>query len=160
MTRTAAPGATLYEKDFYAWTRAQARALRGVVATRPNAPVDWPRLIEEVLALGKSERDAVRNHLRTLIEHLLKLAAARSPVPRAGWRATVVRTRAALDDTLSASLARDARRQLPRLWAQGRAAAIASLEEHSEAIDPRSLPETCPWTLEQMLDPAWWPSRR
>jgi uncharacterized protein DUF29 len=51
----------LYQEDFYAWTRDQAKALRRLAETRPNLELDFPHLIEEVADLGISQRDAVRN---------------------------------------------------------------------------------------------------
>ncbi len=68
----------LYEQDFYAWTRDQARALRRLAETRPNVAIDLTHLIEEVEGLGKSERDAARSYLRTIIEHCLKVARRRA----------------------------------------------------------------------------------
>lgn len=71
----------LYERDFYAWTRAQVRALEKLAATRPNLELDLPHLIEEVRDLGKSERDAVRSQLRRILVHLLKLRHSRARAP-------------------------------------------------------------------------------
>jgi hypothetical protein len=74
----------LYEDDFPAWARQQARALRQLAGTRPDTEIDFAHLIEEVRDLGKSERDAVRSHLRTIIEHCLKLEHSSAHDPRAG----------------------------------------------------------------------------
>ena len=38
----------LYEQDFYAWTRDQAKALGRLAATCPNVEVDCAHLIAEV----------------------------------------------------------------------------------------------------------------
>ena len=56
--------AELYERDFYAWTQAQARGLRRFAATRPNLPLDLPHLAEEIADLGKERRDALRSRFR------------------------------------------------------------------------------------------------
>ena len=71
----------LYESDFYVWTQRQAEALRRLAATRPNLDVDFRHLIEEVADWGTSQRDAVRGHLRRVIEPCLKLehSVARDP---------------------------------------------------------------------------------
>jgi Domain of unknown function DUF29 len=68
----------LYDDDFPAWARQQARALRQLAGTRQNVGLDFAHLIEEVRDLGKSERDAVRSHVRTIIEHCLKLEHSRA----------------------------------------------------------------------------------
>jgi Domain of unknown function DUF29 len=94
----------LYEEDFYAWTRDQARALRRLAATRPNVALDFEHLIEEVADLGKSERFAVRSQLRRIIEHSLKLAWLPARAPRPGWHETIIDARTTLDDKLSPTL--------------------------------------------------------
>jgi hypothetical protein len=38
----------LYERDFYAWTRNQAKALLRLAEARPNESLDFAHLIEEV----------------------------------------------------------------------------------------------------------------
>ncbi len=50
----ASPG-DLYERDFYAWTRDQARALRCLAETQPDLPLDLLHLIEEVDGIGNSD---------------------------------------------------------------------------------------------------------
>ncbi len=110
--RPATDLAELYERDFYAWTRMQVRALRRLAATRPNLELDLPRLVEEVASWGKSEYDAVRSHLRRVIVHLLKLAWSPAHEPRAGRVASVAEARAELADRLTPSLERRLRREL------------------------------------------------
>jgi hypothetical protein len=72
----------LYEDDFHAWTRDQAKALRRLAQARPNEAIDFAHLIDEVQNLGKSQRDAVRSHARTVIEHCLKLEHSGAREPR------------------------------------------------------------------------------
>ena len=81
----------LYAADFPAWAREQAAALERLASTAPDVAIDWQNLIEEVRALATAERDAVRSHLRTIMEHLLKLGGSTADDFRAGWRATVAR---------------------------------------------------------------------
>ena len=45
----------LYERDFFAWTQGQARELRRLARTRPNAPLDIGRIALEITDLGKHE---------------------------------------------------------------------------------------------------------
>ena len=72
----------LYESDFYAWTRAQAGALRGLAEARWNGPLDLARLAEEVEDLGSEQQWAVESQLERIIEHLLKLEYSPSTNPR------------------------------------------------------------------------------
>jgi hypothetical protein len=58
----------LYEKDFFAWTQAQADALR----RRSANELDWENLIEEVESMGKQQRGELHSHFVILLQHLLK----------------------------------------------------------------------------------------
>lgn len=145
----------LYERDFYAWTRAQVRALEKLAATRPNLELDLPHLIEEVRDSGKSERDAVRSQLRRILVHLLKLRHSRAREPRPGWVATVAEAGAELADKLSRSLERHLRRDLDALYARALLQARRELEAHGEVEAARALPERCPWRFEELLDDVW-----
>src|SRR6478672_2624173 len=66
----------LYERDFYAWTQAQARELRRFAATRPNLPLDLPHLAEEIADLGTEQRAKLRRWTVGIIERLLLLGRA------------------------------------------------------------------------------------
>ena len=148
----------LYEHDFYAWTKQQAGALRRLAETRPNAPVDWAHLIEEVADLGKSERDAVRGLLRRILVDLLKLQHSPAQAPQPGWIEMIGEARAQLDDKLTPTLRADARRQLPRIFARARLQASRELDAHGETEAAARLPETLPYTFDHVVG-DWWPDR-
>ena len=150
----------LYEQDFYAWTRSQARALRQLATIGSNAAIDWPHLIEEVADLGKSERDTVRSQLERVIEHMLKLEHSPAEDPRSGWAVSVIDARNVLDRKLTGTLRRDARRQLIHLYERARRTTAVTLRLHGENDGAVSLPEDCPYTLAQILDPDWFPKNR
>ena len=57
-----------YERDFFAWTQAQADALK----RRSVGELDWDNVREEIESLGKQERNELRSHLIVLLVHLLK----------------------------------------------------------------------------------------
>nr|WP_230842571.1 DUF29 domain-containing protein [Gloeobacter morelensis] len=59
---------TLYETDFYAWTQQQAELL----AQKRWEHLDTAHLIEQIEALGRKERQELRNRLGVLIARLLK----------------------------------------------------------------------------------------
>ncbi len=61
-------GATLYERDFHAWTEQQAALLK---AGR-LLDIDRDRLIEEIESMSASERRDLANRLKELLLHLLK----------------------------------------------------------------------------------------
>lgn len=150
--------AELYEEDFYAWTRDQATALRRMAGDGWNGPLDLEHLAEEIEDVGSERRDAIRSHVRRIIEHLLKLEHSRAMEPRGGWRASVVNARIEIEDKLTRSLRRDLAQQLPRLYDRGRLLAIHGLEAYGEGEIARSLPTSCPYELSAVLDLTWYPS--
>lgn len=61
--------ARLYDTDLAAWSEKTAQLL----AEGRHDELDLDALIEEILGLGKAERDAIESHLYQLLYHLLKL---------------------------------------------------------------------------------------
>ena len=137
-----------YDSDFGAWARAQATALRAK---------DWPaldvaHLAEEIESLGNEQAHAVESHLIILLQHLLKCAY--QPPPRRGWLRSIDNAR----DEIALRLRRN-----PHLWPEldsllslayprGRRRAI-----RETSLPPATFPETCPWSVAQVLDDAFWP---
>jgi hypothetical protein len=145
----------LYETDFFAWTRSQAKELRRFARSRPNLPLDLEHIAEEIADLGSNRRDAVRSWARRIIEHLLLLEHSRAQEPRRGWSEEVLNFRSQIDDRLSASLRRDLRRQLSRLYQRARGDVQRRLELYGEVDASVPLPGHCPYTLDQVLGDFW-----
>jgi Domain of unknown function DUF29 len=59
---------TGYDDDFYAWTQAQAAALRA----KDWLAVDIDHLVEEIESWGSEQTHAVESQLYVLCAHLLK----------------------------------------------------------------------------------------
>jgi Domain of unknown function DUF29 len=140
----------LYEADFFAWTRCQAKELRRFARTRPNLPLDLEHLAEEIADLGKEQRNALRSWTIRIIEHLLLLDHSPAEEPRRGWRREIMTFRDDIEDRLTATLRRDLERQLPRLYGKARRRAVLDLELYDADLGSR-LPTDCPYTLEQIL---------
>jgi hypothetical protein len=155
----AANPTALYDTDFYAWTRRQARELRRLKELRLNVELDLDHVAEEIEDLGTSERDTCRSQVERILEHFLKLAFSPSLPPRRGWKRSIVEARSVLDNKLSASIRRDVKQKLPRLYRAARRAAILALEEYEEAEAARLLPEANPWTLQDVLRDDWYPEQ-
>ncbi|MEX6508252.1 DUF29 domain-containing protein [Jiella sp. M17.18] len=145
---------SLYDHDFYAWTREQAAVLRSR-AGRGTAgdAIDWDRLAEEVEDLGESQRSEIESRLAILLVHLLKWRF--QPTHRSsGWKGTIVEQRSRLARRL---------RRSPSLRPYPAAILaeeyeIARLKAAGETDLPEAIfPETCPFTIEQVLDPAFYP---
>ncbi|WP_165943207.1 DUF29 domain-containing protein [Roseicella aquatilis] len=81
--------AELHDRDFYAWTQAQAALLRAwPEALRPNA-LDIANLAEEIEDLGKSERRAIESLIGQIVIHLLKLRCHPDQTARRAWQKEV-----------------------------------------------------------------------
>src|SRR5215218_7590441 len=141
--------AELYERDFYAWTQAQARELRRFAAARPDVPLDLPRLAEEVADLGRDRRDALRSWVRRVFEHLLLLEHSLATEPRNHWEGEIAVFRNDIGDRLSKTLRRDLQRRLPQLYQEARRVAERKIGRHGEGGAAGRLPEECPYSLEQ-----------
>jgi uncharacterized protein DUF29 len=149
------PDGPRYEDDFYAWTQHQAEVLR----TMPVADnrFDREHVAEEIEDLGKNERDAVRSQIRRIIELLLKLAYSPAEQPRVSWMETIDDAREILSDKLTATLRRDAEDGLEKLYAEGRRRAARGLLRHGEADVADSLPQLCPYSLDEICQEDWYP---
>ena len=56
----------LYESDFFAWTRHQARELKRLKSLHLNTELDLDHLVEEVRDLGSDQRDACRSQVERI----------------------------------------------------------------------------------------------
>ena len=137
---------SLYQDDFYAWTRRQAELLRA----RRYDDLDLEHLIEEVAELGDAAKKSARSRGRTIIEHLLKLQHSPAVDPRAGWRDTIRTQRDDLLDDLTPTLRRELEQELEELYARARKRTAGSLRDHGEPAAADALPATCPYSLDQI----------
>ncbi|MCL6607577.1 MAG: DUF29 domain-containing protein [Geminicoccaceae bacterium] len=139
-----------YEEDFYAWALDQAERLRAQAALRPNEPLDWENLAEEIEGLARSDWRACASLLEQILAHLSKLAFSTAQEPRAHWRKEVMTLRLDLEDLLTPALRRALEADLDRRWAR----AVRRLEIASRDVEPAlaaRLPASCPWSFEQVV---------
>src|SRR5918992_2968820 len=87
-----------YDTDFYAWTRAQAEALR----TKDWPALDLDHLAEEIDSLGIADEHAITRQLQRLLLHLLKWRY--QPTHRTpSWRRSIRQARDAIADRIDRS---------------------------------------------------------
>jgi hypothetical protein len=140
----------LYSTDFQRWTVETARLLR----EGRWRDVDLPHLIEEVEALGRSDRRAISSQLSRLLLHLLKWV--HQPERRSdSWLDSITdaRTQIALTVEDSPSLADYPAQQIGASYQRARRAAARQTGLPLDTFPPR-----CPWPVEQVLEEGWLPS--
>jgi hypothetical protein len=150
---------TLYDEDFFAWTRQQAKALRAAARSRTNQPLDWENLAEEIEDLGKSDRRELRSQIRRIMRHLAKLQFSPAHDPRRGWHETIVDGRSEVELILrdSPSLKRQRSRIVADETGYAVKLAIFDLGEFGK-IDPSRLAalRNAQYTVDQVLG-DWFP---
>ena len=83
-TAVTQPPETLYNRDFYLWTKSTAKLLK----ERNFSEVDIVNLVEEIESLGRREKRELKNCLIVLLMHLLKWKY--QPGKRSeSWRSTI-----------------------------------------------------------------------
>lgn len=152
--------ADLYQRDFYAWALGQADNLRQLAESRPNLPLDFPNLIDEVEDLARSLRRGVLRQLERLMQHLLKLEHGSRPEPRRQWWLSVDDARGEIEADLTPTISASLAGELERIYGRARRAAAVSLIDHGEPEAARALPVHLPYGLDQMLDRDWLPRNR
>ena len=130
-----------YDTDLYEWTKEQAEALRRRAANE----LDWDNLAEEIESLGNSNRRELRSRIEVLILHLLnwKYQPERQS---GGWRGSIREARDRLEDLLNESPSLRGRlpEYLPKAYARAREKAL-------DETGLYRLPDSCPWTIEEIL---------
>ncbi len=136
----------LYDWDVLEWSQQQVRVLRQIAAGEAGAEVpDWPRVIEEIEALGRAQLSRVRTALVRAVALDFRCEAwplARQ-VPQ--WRADAREHRNEAAEAFTPSM-----RPLIDMKVIY-AAALALLPESLDDQLPLPVPPVCPVTLNEML---------
>jgi len=140
---------TLYDQDFYLWTQQTASALR----EGRLSEIDIENTAEEIESLGNSDRDKLESHLRLVAMHLLKWQAQ----PDLRGKSWIFTIRVHRRDTgrlmkKSPSLRSKLEEALAEAYPDARQ--DAALET---GIPEESFPDSCPWTIEQILNREFYP---
>jgi hypothetical protein len=137
-----------YDADILGWSEHQAALLRRLAAGERVNDLDFPNIIEEIEAVGRSQLHSVDSHLVQALLHELKAQAWPHSTEVPHWRAEA---RGHRDDAQAAfapsiaqridvaSLYRRARRRLP---------------DTIDGQPPLPVPEHCQVTLDDLLDEA------
>ncbi|MDP4024808.1 DUF29 domain-containing protein [Methylobacterium sp. NEAU 140] len=145
----ARPAGNLYEADFYAWGRRQARA----IAAREHRAFDIENLIDEVESVGRSQRAAIESHLRVLVIHLLKFRYQPERAT-ASWRVTLRAQRREIERLVARS---PSLRGYPaEILGEAYRDAVRGAARETGLPEDR-FPASIPFTLDQILDPGFEP---
>ena len=133
-----------YEHDLYAWTHAQAQALR----EKEWAALDVANLAEEIESLGNEQAHAVESHLANLLLHLVKWHYQPRRRSRS-WRTSLRNARIQIRRRLQRSPSLQP--ELPTLVETAYADA-RKLATDETGLPLATFPERCPWSLDQLQD--------
>ena len=139
-----------YQTDYYGWTIEQAELLK----TGHWQEIDIENLIEEVEAMGRSEKRALESRLSVLITHLLKWQY--QPVRRGkSWELTIKEQRLRIVKILrdNPSL----KREIEACFLDTYPFAVIQAVKET-GIDENVFPTVCEWTLEQALNADFLPN--
>lgn len=137
---------TRYEQDFYAWAQEQATLLK----EKRFAELDIDNLIEELESMGRSDKRELRSRVIFLLTHLLEWhfqRNKRSP----SWEDTIAEQREQIQWLFDESPS--LRSPLSALVLQAYPAARRKAAAET-TLPKSSFPETCPWSVEEILEEA------
>jgi hypothetical protein len=139
----------LYETEYDRWLSEMVRLLKN----RQLEKLDYENLIEELEALGRSERSAVKSLLLQIIIHLMLYQFWQSESKRNAnhWAGEIITFRVQLEDRLTTNLRNYLENELPRIYQN----ALLIVQKKTQV---NSLPEQCPYSLQQLLDKNWFPN--
>ena len=146
---------TLYERDLQLWIEQTIDSLK----KREFESLDIEHLIEELVDLGKSEKNTLKSNLMILLAHLLKLQV-RSDAPetiKASWYSSLLEHRQRVLNNLSdtPSLKSFLAEAIAKAYRDSRKLAIkeGKLAKFGVRIpEEREYPLVCPFSTEQILD--------
>ena len=138
----------LYEIDDHLWLEETIKLLK---ANRLNE-LDVENLIEELESLGRKDKNKAESLLEQIMRHLLLLQywLEESEYNAAHWEAEIDSFRTQLRRHLTTNLFQHLEEEFNHIYQD-------ALRYVTKKTRLKSLPQTCPYTLEQLLDVNWLP---
>jgi hypothetical protein len=144
--KTPTKPAPTYEGDYFAWSRDQAARIR---AARPKG-VDWENVAEEIESLGRSDKRAIGSNLTVILVHLLKWAF-QPEKQKSGWDGSIFEHRHRILALIKES---PSLRTCPTKALAGEYGIARRQAAGESGLAESAFPRACPFTIEQVLDPA------
>ncbi|MBJ7899146.1 MAG: DUF29 family protein [Cyanobacteria bacterium RI_101] len=139
----------LYDADFNLWIEETAKSLKA----GNFGALDLENLIEEIEAMGRSDKREIKTRLIVLLMHLLK-CQYQPQKQTASWIATINEQRRQIKAVLkdSPSLKPYLQQELGDGYEDARKDAAKET-----GLPVAAFPPECPFTQEQILDPDYFP---
>jgi len=140
------PKPTLYDVDFYKWTKTQSNLLKKKALQLSELDLD--NLREEIESLGKSDKRSLRSQISRLLMHLLKKKYQPERDTSNSWSRSIL----------------DATREIKFLIEDSPSLKNELIKMYEEAYDYareeaafetklaiKTFPKVCPWNLEELF---------
>ncbi len=138
-----------YDEDFARWSAEQGALLRA----GQFAEVDLENVAEEIESLGRSDKRQIESRLKVLLVHLLK-ARFQPGKDKPGWKSTVREQRRGIAKLIKES---PSLKSYPSAVLNDEYGYAREDAAEETGLDPKAFPETCPFTIGQTLDIAFYP---
>jgi hypothetical protein len=139
----------LYEDDIALWSEQQGELLRRLArGEKVNAQIDWENVAEEIESVGQSQRDRCESQLFQALLHDLKARGWPQSNAVSHWQSEVRVARANAKRAFSPSMRQHI--DLAALYAT----AVDAMPDKIDGRPPQPVPETCPFTLDELLAPV------
>jgi len=138
----------LYEREYDRWLSETIELLKN----RQFDRVDYEHLIEELAALRRSEKTAVKSLILSIIIQLLlyQFWTTEREINSNHWAAKMITFRVQLEDKLTTNLSKFLELELENIYENARLIA-------EKKTGLKNLPIICPYSLTQILEKQWFP---
>jgi aspartyl/asparaginyl-tRNA synthetase len=140
---------TLYEIDDSLWLEETIELLKA----KNFEALDLENLIEELEDLGNEKKFRVASFLQQIIRHclLLQFWTREREYNQAHWRSEIINFKDELNTYLTTNLRNYLEHNLATIYEK----ALRYLRQKTD--NKVNFPDTCPYSLEELLDPNWLP---
>ena len=141
---------TLYEIDDSLWLEETIELLKA----KNFEALDLENLIEELEDLGNEKKFRVAGFLQQIIRHclLLQFWTREREYNQAHWQAEIVSFKDKLKRYLTTNLRKYLEQEFDNIYED----AVRYVRQKTD--NQVNFPDTCPYSLEELLDPNWLPS--
>lgn len=141
---------SLYEDDYYGWTRKNAQLLR----QGRLSEIDVKNIAEELEDMGGNKQRELGSRFEVLLAHLLKWKY--QPPGTKSWRRTIREQRSRIARLLQKNPS--LKYELDEIFPEAYEYSIFKAAEET-GLDDDAFPSACPWPLEQVMDDEFFPEK-